>query len=139
MAHPLIRLQQLGQSPWHDNISRELLTSGTLKKMVDGRRHHRPHLESDDLRAGDRAGSTTTTTDLRRFARKGKTADEIFDALAIEDIRAAADVLRAGLRAHRRRRRLRAASRWRRVSPTTPQATVREAHRLWKTVERART
>ena len=34
MANPLVELQRLGQSPWHDNISRGLLTSGKLKKMV---------------------------------------------------------------------------------------------------------
>ena len=33
MANPLVELQRLGQSPWHDNISRGLLTSGKLKKM----------------------------------------------------------------------------------------------------------
>ena len=33
-ANPLVELQRLGQSPWHDNISRGLLTSGKLKKMV---------------------------------------------------------------------------------------------------------
>src|ERR1041385_7775844 len=90
MANPLIRLQQLGQSPWHDNIRRQLLTSGTLKKMVDD---------------GDITGLTSNPTifeqaignstdydqDVNRLAREGKTAEQIFDALAIDDIRYAAD------------------------------------------------
>ena len=91
MANPLVELQRLGQSPWHDNISRGLLTSGKLKKMV---------------KDGDITGLTSNPTifeqaisqgddyddGIRALARKGKNADEIFDTLAIEDIRAAADV-----------------------------------------------
>jgi transaldolase len=34
MTNPLVTLQSLGQSPWHDNIRRSLLTSGALEKMV---------------------------------------------------------------------------------------------------------
>ena len=33
-THPLAQLAVLGQSPWHDNIRRSLLTSGALRKMV---------------------------------------------------------------------------------------------------------
>src|ERR1041385_8381538 len=92
MANPLIRMQQLGQSPWHDNIKRQLLTSGALKKMVDD---------------GDITGLTSNPTifeqaiggsndydaDLKTLAKQGKSAEEIFDALAIDDIENAADVL----------------------------------------------
>lgn len=31
----LHRLKELGQSPWYDNITRELLSSGGLKKLID--------------------------------------------------------------------------------------------------------
>ena len=30
MTNPLVRLGQLGQSPWYDFITRDLLTSGQL-------------------------------------------------------------------------------------------------------------
>ncbi|MGH7896830.1 MAG: transaldolase family protein, partial [Candidatus Binatia bacterium] len=90
--HPLIRLQQLGQSPWHDNIHRRLLTSGQLAKMVED---------------GDITGLTSNPTifeqaiakstdyddDIRRGAREGKTPEEIFYGLAIRDLQGAADVL----------------------------------------------
>ncbi len=29
--NPLVELQRLGQSPWHDNLRRDLLTTGRLK------------------------------------------------------------------------------------------------------------
>ncbi|MGH7818325.1 MAG: hypothetical protein ACREQ9_01000 [Candidatus Binatia bacterium] len=35
MANPLLELQRLGQSPWHDNIRRGLLTGGKLRKMIE--------------------------------------------------------------------------------------------------------
>ena len=33
-GNPLLELQRLGQSPWHDNIHRGLLRSGALARMV---------------------------------------------------------------------------------------------------------
>ena len=80
MTNPLVELQRLGQSPWHDNISRGLLTSGKLRKMVA---------------AGDITGLTSNPTIFEQaishgddydagvleLARKGKDADAIFDTL----------------------------------------------------------
>ncbi len=134
MANPLVELQRLGQSPWHDNISRGLLTSGKLKKMVA---------------AGDITGLTSNPTifeqaisqsddyddAIRVLARKGKSADEIFDALAIDDIRNAADVFApvykrtAGADGYVS---IEVAPRY----ATDTAATIKEAHRLWKTVAR---
>ena len=34
-ANPLVELQKLGQSPWHDNIRRQQLTTGKLKQMIE--------------------------------------------------------------------------------------------------------
>ena len=81
MANPLIRLQQLGQSPWHDNIRRLLLTSGSLKRMVDDRDitglTSNPTIFEQSI-----GGSTDYDADLHRLAREGRTAEEIFDAEA---------------------------------------------------------
>src|SRR5882672_6136495 len=91
MPNPLIRLQELGQSPWHDNISRELLTSGKIQRMVADRDitglTSNPTIFEQAI-----AKSTDYDADLEKLARSGKSAEEIFDALAIADIRAAADV-----------------------------------------------
>lgn len=132
--NPLVQLQALGQSPWHDNIRRDLLTTGRLKKMAQ---------------AGDITGLTSNPTifeqaigqtdiydaALADLARQGKTAAQIFDALSIEDIQAAADIFRpvyartAGADGYVSIE----------VAPTyarDTEATVREARRLWKAVGR---
>jgi transaldolase len=91
MGNPLLELQKLGQSPWHDNIRRDLLTSGALARMVDD---------------GDVTGLTSNPTifeqaiaggrdydaQIHALARQGKSPNEIFDALAVKDISGAADV-----------------------------------------------
>ncbi len=134
MITPLIRLQQLGQSPWHDNIRRQLLTSGTLKKMVED---------------GDITGLTSNPTifeqaiadssdydaDLRRLAAEGKNADQIFDALAIDDIRNAADVLAPVFERTGGKDGYVSIEVAPRLANDTP-STIREARRLWSTVNR---
>jgi transaldolase len=134
MANPLIRLQQLGQSPWHDNIRRQLLTSGSLKRMVDD--GDITGLTSNPT-IFDQAigGSTDYDADLHRLAREGKSAAEIFDALAIDDIKNAADVLAPVFE------RTGGADGFVsiEVSPklaNETQATIREARRLWSSVNR---
>jgi len=134
MANPLIRLWQLGQSPWHDNIRRQLLTSGSLKRMVDDGDitglTSNPTIFEQAI-----GGSTDYDADLHRLARDGKTAEEIFDALAIDDIRNAADVLAPVFE------RTGGADGFVsiEVAPklaNETQATIREARRLWSTVNR---
>ncbi len=134
MANPLIRMQQLGQSPWHDNIKRQLLTTGALKKMVDD---------------GDITGLTSNPTifeqaiggsndydaDLKTLAKQGKSAEEIFDALAIDDIKNAADVLAPVFERTGGNDGYVSIE----VAPklaNDTQATIREARRLWSTVSR---
>ncbi|MBI3768263.1 MAG: transaldolase [Deltaproteobacteria bacterium] len=91
MTNPLIELQRLGQSPWHDNIRRNLLTTGALKRMVDDGDitglTSNPTIFEQAIAAGD-----DYDAQIRSLARQGKSVDEIFDALAIKDIGDAADV-----------------------------------------------
>ena len=91
-TNPLIELTGLGQSVWNDNIERKLVTSGELKRLVDedglsGVTSNPAIFEkaivSSDLYA-DQLGD---------LAEKGKSAQEIYEALAIHDIQMAADVL----------------------------------------------
>ncbi len=134
MSHPLIRLQQLGQSPWHDNIRRSLLTSGALRKMVEDGDitglTSNPTIFEQAI-----GGSTDYDDELHRLAHQGKSAGEIFDVLAIEDIRNAADVLAPVFERTRGDDGYVSIE----VSPTLAndtQATVQEARRLWSAVNR---
>jgi transaldolase/glucose-6-phosphate isomerase len=90
--NPLIELTSLGQSIWYDNIERRLITSGELKRMI----------EEDGLRGVTSnpaifekaiSGSDDYLEQLTRMAEQQKSAVEIYEALAISDIQAAADVL----------------------------------------------
>ena len=43
-------LHDLGQSLWLDNITRDLLQSGTLQRYIDDALGDRAHVQPDDLR-----------------------------------------------------------------------------------------
>jgi transaldolase/glucose-6-phosphate isomerase len=91
--NPLLELEQLGQSVWLDNISRGLITSGALKRLIE-----------EDGISGitsnptifEKAVSHGTDYDaaMRDLISQGASDAEIYDALTIADIQAAADVLR---------------------------------------------
>jgi transaldolase len=93
MTNPLIEMQRLGQSPWHDNIRRGLLVSGELERRIaDG---DITGLTSNPT-IFEQAISQSSDYDqaLAALARAGKNAGQIFDALAIDDIRNAAGLFR---------------------------------------------
>ncbi len=65
------QLHRLGQSLWLDNITRDLLSSGTLQALHRRPVGHRTHLKPDDLRAGDQEQLRVRHVD-RRKARSGQ-------------------------------------------------------------------
>jgi len=89
--NPLVRLNRMGQSVWYDNIRRGLIESGELLSMV---------------RAGELRGVTSNPTifenaiahteeyrsALQKLFQKRYTAEQAYEQLALDDIRAAADV-----------------------------------------------
>lgn len=92
-SNPFVELQRLGQSIWYDNIRRAVILTGDLQRMID----------EDDLRGVtsnpaifEKAidGSTDYNDALRELAAQGKSADEIYESLVIEDIQTAADLFR---------------------------------------------
>lgn len=91
MSNPLIRLGELGQSPWYDHITRDLVTEGELARLIaeDGLRGMTSNPTIFEKAV---SGSPLYDEDLRRLADEGKQHAEIFDAFAVEDIRAACDV-----------------------------------------------
>jgi len=86
-------LHNLGQSLWLDNITRDLLTSGTLKRYIDG-------LSVTGLTSNptifDHAIKNSTAYDdaIRKKLKEGKSGEELFCELALEDLTRAADLFR---------------------------------------------
>ena len=89
----LNRLHDLGQSVWLDNIRRELLTSGTLATWI--REWSVTGLTSNPT-IFEHAISHGTDYDaaIRRHATAGRSPRDVFFAIALEDITAAADLFR---------------------------------------------
>jgi transaldolase len=88
------KLHELGQSIWLDNITRDLLTTGTLKRYIDEMSvtglTSNPTIFDSALKSG--AAYDAAIRDKRQRARSH---EELFFDLALEDITRAADLLRA--------------------------------------------
>ncbi|HEY6383843.1 MAG TPA: transaldolase, partial [Pseudolabrys sp.] len=86
-------LHNLGQSIWLDNITRDLLTSGTLKRYID-------ELSVTGLTSNptifDHAIKNSSAYDaaIRADLAKGKSGEALFFDLALEDLTQAADLFR---------------------------------------------
>ncbi len=90
---PTQKLHQAGQSLWLDNITRDLLTSGTLRGYIDD-------LGVTGLTSNptifDHAFSSSDAYDdaIRAAAADGLAGEDAFFRLAIEDLQGAADLFR---------------------------------------------
>jgi transaldolase len=133
-ANTLIELQGCGQSVWLDNISKAILDSDELKKLI----------EEDGLRGVtsnptifEKAinGSQDYDAVLGQLARAGRSVDEIYEALVIDDIRRATDLFQPLFRATKGLDGYVSLE----VSPklaNETQQTLEEARRLWAKVDR---
>jgi transaldolase/glucose-6-phosphate isomerase len=93
LENPLIELERLGQAIWLDSIRRGQILSGELQKLID-----------EDGLSGETAnptifekaigGSTDYDEAIRKLVQQGKSPLEIYEAIAIEDVRMATDVFR---------------------------------------------
>ena len=90
----LAELQKLGQSVWFDFIRRSLITSGELKELIS--KGVRGITSNPAIFEKAIAGSNDYDEDIKNLAGQGKNVDEIYEALAYEDIGMAADLLRSG-------------------------------------------
>jgi transaldolase len=88
----LAELHRLGQSPWFDYISRELVARGGLRRMVD--RDGLGGVTSNPAIFERAIGSGRGYDEqILGLAREGLDAAQIFELLTVEDVRAACDVL----------------------------------------------
>ena len=92
--NPLIALKELGQSVWLDTLSRKLINSGELKRLIDEEGlsgiTSNPSIFQKAI-----SGSNDYDLSLQRLLEQGaRDEKELFLGLAFEDISTSADMLR---------------------------------------------
>lgn len=92
MPIPAVTVAKLGQSIWYDNLSRDLLQNGTLARMV-AEEGVRGVTSNPSIFQKAMTTSPLYAKEFDQLAAEGKTAEEIYETLAVEDIRAACDLL----------------------------------------------
>ncbi|HQR10680.1 MAG TPA: transaldolase [Casimicrobiaceae bacterium] len=94
------RLNDIGQSIWLDNITRDLLESGTLQRYIDELSvtglTSNPTIFNNAIKSGSDYDPA-----IRSKLRAGKSGEELFFELALDDVTRAADLFR---RVHHRTR-----------------------------------
>jgi transaldolase len=132
--NPLLKLESYGQSIWLDFIHRGMLTTGELARLI----------EEDGLsgvtsnpaifeKAIDQTGDYEAA--IRTLARAGKSATEIYEELAVEDVRMTADLFRPLFERKNGTDGFISLE----VSPRLAHdtvGTIQEARRFWKRVDR---
>ena len=131
--NPLVQLGELGQSVWYDYITRDLLVSGELDRLIreDGLRGmtSNPTIFEKAI-----AGSTLYDEDIRRLSEHGSAAS-IFESIAVADVQAACDAFAPLYHSSGKRDGFVSLE----VSPRLAQdteGTFQEARRLWQAVAR---
>ena len=133
-TNPLRELAEYGQSPWLDYIRRDLFTTGELQRLIeeDGLKG----MTSNPAIFEKSIGSEYYKDSITELAgEKDLDATAIYEKIAIEDIRTAADTLKSVYEATDKRDGYVSLE----VSPALADdaaGTLAEAQRLWKAVER---
>jgi transaldolase len=91
--NPLLKLEAFGQSIWMDYIQRGMIASGELRQLIEedglGGVTSNPSIFEKAI-----AGSHDYDDAIRALALEGRSVDEIYAALTVEDIQRAADLFR---------------------------------------------
>ena len=93
MPNPLQQLTRLGQSAWYDFITRDLIRSGELARLIKedalrGMTSNPTIFEKAVAASGD------YDADIQAMAKAGKSVEEIVEGFMIADVQAACDVFR---------------------------------------------
>ena len=92
MTNPLVQLTELGQSVWYDNLGREFLRKGELKRLIENDGvtgvTSNPTIFEKSIRE-----EKTYDAEIHELVDLGKTVEEICEALVLADIIDAADLL----------------------------------------------
>lgn len=89
----ILEIQAYGQSIWMDNLTRDLIESGELKKMIETRGikgiTSNPAIFEKAI-----AGNKIYDADIEKGIREGLPTYKIYESLIFEDIRHACDIFR---------------------------------------------
>ncbi|HET9504016.1 MAG TPA: transaldolase [Hymenobacter sp.] len=133
--NPLVDIRRLDQSLWLDFISRKVLQNGELKRRVD----------EDALRGVTSnpaifekaiGGSSDYDQTIKEQAQQGKSAEDIYEGLAVADVQAACDLFKGLYDSHDNSSDGYVSLE---VSPklaNDTDGTIAEARKLWKAVDR---
>ncbi|MDM7998501.1 MAG: transaldolase [Dehalococcoidia bacterium] len=91
--NPLLRLQTFGQSVWLDFLRRSMISSGEIQKLIDedGLRGITSNPSIFEKAIG---GSHDYDEAIRVMALSGKSADDIYRTLTVDDVQQAANLFR---------------------------------------------
>ena len=134
MTNPLLQLKALGQSVWYDTVDRAQLDNGLFKRLLDEDGvvgvTSNPTIFQKSISHGDAYDEQIT-----QLVREKKSTSDIYEALAIRDIRTVADMLFPIYEKANRQDGFVSLE----VSPDLAhdtEATLNEARRFWKLVDR---
>ena len=134
MTNPLLQLQTEGQSVWYDNIDRSQLITGEFKRMLEEDGvvgvTANPTIFEKSISAGH-----AYDQQISQLIQAGKSTNEIYEAVVIQDIRTVADLLRPIYERTEGRDGYVSLE----VSPDLAhdtQGTIAEAARFWQLVDR---
>jgi len=134
MTNPLLQLKSYGQSVWYDTVDRAQLDNGLFKRMVDEDGivgvTSNPTIFQKSISHGD-----VYDEQITQLVREGKNTSEIYEALAIRDIRTVADMMLPIYERANRQDGFVSLE----VSPDLAhdtEASLAEARRFWKMVDR---
>jgi transaldolase len=93
MTNPLLELKALGQSVWLDDIDREQLLAGRFQRLIDedglSGATGNPTIFEHSI-----THDTTYDEQMQQLITLGKSAQEIYEVLAMTDVKRVADMLR---------------------------------------------
>jgi transaldolase len=93
MPDPLQNLTAAGVSIWLDDLSRQLLSTGALNRLVEDR-HVVGITSNPTIFANAIGGSADYTDQIRELGQRGTDPAEVLRLLTVADVRGACDVLR---------------------------------------------
>src|SRR6266550_1767399 len=134
MTNPLLELKALGQSVWLDDIDRGQLRSGLFQRLIDedglSGATGNPTIFEHSI-----THSSTYDEQIQHLLALGKSSQEIYEALAMTDVRTVADLLRPTYEGTNGQDGFVSIE----VSPYLAQdteGTLSEVRRFWETIDR---